>query len=377
MLGDPQEQKDFEDTVCDLESQLFLPFTGYLQVYRGIMEPMIGASTYSELSLTVLECLEALRKKDDIKSCFQTFLRSMKKLEATLRLIKKLSDINGDMKVPDALGLLQHNEADRNGDIVRKTELFLKHFRQIAPRLAGMIPDEVRRNGKTEKFTSAERMKRVETAVLKVQEVFWAFSELTYDKQMAISHLEEEFGRVFMDLPSVSDSGEMTREERILIFLGDCLTEGLRRYRDAVNQEPERKQWCEDFTQILMTLSEAKACINDVCEKKTDANRDTLKKITSYAGIVGIFDRLRAKDFFSPHVIEKLEAAVIRANEAVQTYLFGGSFEKLQEELRKLGDEIMHFEMAFSELVQIGYLPQPPAKTRHTDPPSMAFEDIL
>lgn len=367
ILGDPEEQKDFEDTVRDLETQLFLPFMGYLRVYRSLIEQRTGTSTYADMEGAVQECLEAFLKKDDIKFCFQTFLRNMKKLEVAGKLIKKLCEINGDMAVPDVLGLLRHDETDRNKDIAHKTEIFLKYFGPIAPRIAEMIPDEVRRNGKTEKFTSAQRLQRIEDAVQRVRRAFRSFPELTYAKQMAISHLEEELGRVFMDLPSVSDSRETTREERVLIFLGDGLTEGLWRYRDAANKEPARRQWCEDFTQILMTLGEAKEGINNICEKKTDANRVTLKKITSYAGIVGLFDRLRAKDFFPPHVIGKLEASVVMAKEAVEIYLFGGSLEKLQAALRNLGGEITHFELAFSELVQIGYLPQPPVKKRQIE----------
>ncbi|MBI2639193.1 hypothetical protein HYW83_06440 [Candidatus Peregrinibacteria bacterium] len=353
ILGDPDQQKEFEDTARDLETQLFRPFMGHLQTFQNPIIKRIGESLYFDLLAAVQECLFAFDRNKDVKYFFQTFLRSMKKLSAALRIITKITQINGDMELPDALALLHQGNADFRKDIQRKAELFIKYFMRIAPQLAVIICSET---------NPQERMNAVASAVREVQRTFQRSGEFTYEKNVAIQRLEEELGRTLMDLPFVNDSGETTPEERMFIFLGDCLAEGLRRYRENENQSPARKQRCEDFMQILIMFSDAHAHITRLLEGKEKMNKRSLGKVIGYTSIVDLFGRLKAHEFFPPEVIDELLTAVAQTEVSVETYLYGGTPERLRSELQKLADAIAHFELIFSSLAQNGFLPQPPQK---------------
>lgn len=365
-LGDSDQHKEFEDTAHDLEIQLFRPFMRHLHMFRNPIVERVGESLYSDLFISVQECLSAFLRKDDVKYFFQTFLRSMKKLHAALRTIVKITEVNGNMELPDTIMLLDKNADDKN--ITRKTAIVLKYLAKIAPALAGMIPPETRKNGKEEVVRKPqERMEAVAAAVGEVQRNFQISSAFTYAKHAAIQVLEEKFGRVLMDLPSINDSAETTMEERMFIFLGDSITEGLRRYREQENKNPERLQRCEDFIQILAMLGEANVHIGRLLERKEEINRRTLGKIIGYTSLIDLFGRLKAHEFFSPEAIDELLTAVAEMEVSVETYLYGGTPEKLQMKLQNLSDAIAHFELALSELAHSGYLPATPQKIRPVD----------
>lgn len=353
ILGDPDQQQEFEDAARDLETQLFNPFMEYLQAFRSSIVGRISESLYSDLFTAIQECLIAFHKKDDIKNFFRTFLRSMKKLSAALRVITKITQINGDIEPPDALALLHREDADFRKDILHKTGLFLKYFARIAPGLAAVISAETR---------PQEHMLAVANAVREVQRIFRGSHEFTYQKNVSIQRMEDELGRVLINLPSVNDGGETTADERMFIFLSDCIAEGLRRYRENENQSPARKQRCEDFMQILMVLGDTNTCIGRLLERKEEVNAQTLGIVIGYASVVDLFGDLEADAFFPPEAINKLREAVAKTKASVETYLDGGTLEELRGQLQKLSDAIAYFELTFSDLAQNGFLPQPPRK---------------